>query len=200
MNIKNNSDYTHEVFNELEIKKNKVQLCNFEDCKFVNCNFSETQFIECKFTDCEFKNSNLSLIKFDKSKFFETNFKGCKVTGVNWTSLDWSSFNLTSPIFFESCDISFSVFSSLELQEICLQDCKAHDVDFSECNLAGADFFRTDLKDSRFTLCKLDKCNFHEAINYFINPLENSIEAAKFSSPEVLNLLSAFKIKIDSIE
>ena len=44
MNIKNNSDYTHEVFNELEIKKNKVQLCNFEDCKFVNCNFSEAQF------------------------------------------------------------------------------------------------------------------------------------------------------------
>ena len=200
MSIKNNSNYTHEVFNELKIKKNIVQLSNFEDCKFVNCNFSEAQFIECKFTDCEFKNSNLSLIKFDKSRFFETGFKGCKVTGVNWTSLDWSNFNLTSPIYFESCDISFSIFSSLGLKEACLQDCKAHDVDFSECDLKGADFFRTDLKDSRFVLCKLDECNFQEAVNYYIDPLENSIEGAKFSSPEVLSLLSAFKIKIDSIE
>jgi uncharacterized protein YjbI with pentapeptide repeats len=86
------------------------------------------------------------------------------------------------------------------LKEACLQDCKAHDVDFSECDLKGADFFRTDLKDSRFVLCKLDECNFQEAVNYYIDPLENSIEGAKFSSPEVLSLLSAFKIKIDSIE
>ena len=56
------------------------------------------------------------------------------------------------------------------------------------------------LKDSRFVLCKLDKCNFQEAVNYYIDPLENSIEGAKFSSPEVLSLLSTFKIKIDSIE
>jgi len=49
-------------------------------------------------------------------------------------------------------------------------------------------------------LCKLDKCNFQEAVNYCIDPLENSIEGAKFSSPEVLSLLSAFKIMIDSIE
>ena len=197
MSIKSNRNYTHEVFNELEIKKNKVQLSNFEDCKFVNCNFTEAQFIKCKFTDCEFKNSNLSLIKFDKSKFFETDFKDCKVTGVNWTSLDWGSFSIVSPIFFESCDISFSVFNSLKLHELSLQNCKAHDVDFSECDLKGADFFRTDLMDSKFSFSKLDRCNFQEAINYYIDPLENSIEGAVFNSPEVLSLLSRFKIKID---
>ena len=198
MNIKHDSDYTQEVFNALEIKETSDQLSNFENCNFENCNFSAAQFIECRFTDYEFKNSNLSSIKFDQSKFFETDFKGCKLTGVNWTYLNWSNFNLASPIFFESCDISFSVFTSLDLQEICLQDCKAHDVDFSECNLRGADLFGTDLKDTRFAFCKLDKCNFREAINYFINPLENSIEGAKFSSPEVLSLLDAFKIEIDS--
>ena len=79
-----------------------------------------------------------------------------------------------------------------------MHDCKAHDVDFSECNLKGADFFRTDLRETRFAFCKLDKCNFREATNYLINPLENSIEGAKFSSPEVLSLLDAFEIEIDS--
>lgn len=198
MNIKDNNDYDQEVFSELDKKQTIVQLSNFENCKFVNCNFSAAEFIECRFTDCEFINSNLSSIKFNQSKFFETDFKGCKLTGVNWTYLNWSNYNLTSPIFFESCDISFSIFTSLDLQEICLHDCKAHDVDFSECNLKGADFFRTDLRETRFAFCKLDKCNFREAANYLINPLENSIEGAKFSSPEVLSLLDAFEIDIDS--
>jgi prephenate dehydratase len=51
--------------------------------------------------------------------------------------------------------------------------------------------------DSKFSFSKLDRCNFQEAINYYIDPLENSIEGAVFNSPEVLSLLSRFKIKID---
>ena len=63
--------------------------------------------------------------------------------------------------------------------------------------MKGADFSRTDLKESRFVLCKPDNCNFREAVNYYIDPLENSINGATFSSSEVLSLLSAFEIKID---
>jgi len=197
MKIKSNSNYTNENFNDLEFHGDIVEESEFEDCKFISCNFSETQFIGCKFIDCEFKSSNLNLVKLDKSKFIETDFKDCKITGVNWTSLDWGSFSIVSPIFFESCDISFSVFNSLKLHELSLQNCKAHDVDFSECDLKGANFFRTDLMDSKFSFSKLNRCNFQEAINYYIDPLENSIEGAVFNSPEVLSLLSRFKIKID---
>jgi fluoroquinolone resistance protein len=132
------------------------------------------------------------------SKFLlQTEFMDCKITGVNWTSLDWSRITIASPISFESCDISFSVFNSLQLNELGLRNSKAHDVDFSECDLKGADFFKSDLMDSRFSLSKLDNCNFQEAINYYIDPIENSIKGAKFSSPEVLSLLSRFKINID---
>jgi len=199
MKINNNSNYTNENFTDLDLHSRRVELSNFEDCKFVNCNLSVTQFLECEFIDCEFKNSDLTLIQFDKSKFLETDFKNCKITGVNWTSLDWRSITLVSPIFFQSCDISFSVFNSLELHELNLQNSKAHSVDFSECDLKGSNFFKTDFMDSRFSLSKLDKCNFEEAINYYIDPLKNSIEGAKFSSPEVLSLLSHFKIKIDQV-
>ena len=197
MKINNNRNYTNEIFSELEFHDDRVEKSEFEDCKFINCNFSESQFVKCKFIGCEFRSSNLNLIKPHNSRFFETDFKDCKITGVNWTSLDWAGFSIVSPIFFESCDISFSVFNSLKLHELSLQDCKAHVVDFSDCDLKGANFFRADLKESRFVLCKLDNCNFQEAINYYIDPLENSIKGAKFSSPEVLSLLSAFEIKID---
>jgi len=197
MKIDNNKTYMGEIFDGLELHDSRVERGEFEQCKFIGCNFSATLFTQCKFIDCEFKRSNLNLITLDRSKFFETDFRDCKITGVNWTSLDWGSFTLTSPIFFESCDLSFSVFDSLKLRELCMLSCKAHDVDFSKCDLEGSDFFRTDFKDSRFSRTKLDNCNFIEALNYYIDPLENSIEGARFSSPEVLNLLNPFNIKID---
>ena len=51
--------------------------------------------------------------------------------------------------------------------------------------------------DARFALTRLNNCNFLEAMNYAIDPVENDIAGARFSAPEVLNLLSSFGINID---
>lgn len=153
--------------------------------------------IDCKFTDCVFKDSNLNTVRLHGTRFRSTEFSACKITGVNWTSLDWNSVALSAPMFFDACDISYSVFSGLQLPELQLTRCKAHDVDFSECDLTEADFFEADLLNTRFNQTKLDRCNFKDAINYMIDPLNNSIEGASFSVPDVLSLLSPFKIRID---
>ena len=197
MNIGNNTDYTSEVFSGLDAKTYTVQRSTFEDCRFVDCDFSFARITECRFNDCEFRNSNLSSVNCDKSKFIGSTFGHCKATGVNWTTLDWSGYRLGSPISFESCDISFSVFNSLVLRALCLRDCRAHDVDFSECDLEGSEFCRTDFQDSKFSACRLDKCNFRGATNYLIDPLGNSIEKAQFNLPEVLTLLSVFGIEVE---
>ena len=198
MNIENGTHYVENIFNEIEPHQVPVTGCEFEECKFLDCNLSELSFIECRFVDCEFSSCNLNLIKLNRTKFFETHFSESKITGVNWTLLDWKSYMLSSPISFENCDLSFSIFSSLDLREMSIRNCKAHDVDFSESDLSGSDFYLTDFKESNFFRSKLNKCSFAESVNYDINPLECSIEGAQFSSPEVLTLLSPFKIKIDS--
>ena len=92
------------------------------------------------------------------------------------------------------------MFHSLKLPDLIISNCKAHDVDFSDCDLAHADFHGTDLKQARFSSTRLDHCNFSAATNYYIDPLENSVEGAVFSLPDVLSLLSTFKIKIDEHE
>ena len=84
------------------------------------------------------------------------------------------------------------VFDELEFQQQRVQSST-----FEYCKFLACDFFETDLTDARFNLTKLDNCNFKEATGYFVNPLENSIEGASFSLPDVLGLLSPFKIKID---
>ena len=200
MNIGSNTDYTSKVFSGLDAKKSTLQRSVFEDCRFVNCDFSCARIAGCKFNDCEFRDSNLSSVDCGKSKFIGASFRDCKATGVNWTTLDWSSYRLGPPMLFELSDISFSVFSSLKLRGLCLRNCKAHDVDFSGSDLEGSSFCRTDFQDSRFSACRLDRCDFREATNYLIDPSDNSIEEAQFCSPEVLGLLSSFNIGIDRID
>ena len=200
MNIGSNTEYASKVFSGLDAKKFTVQRSRFEGCRFVNCDFSFARTTESEFNDCEFRNSNLSSVDCDHSKLIGVSFRDCKAVGVNWTTLDWSSYRLGAPVLFESCDISFSVFSSLVLRGLCLRDCKAHDVDFSGSDLERSVFCRTDLQDSRFSGCRLEKCDFREATNYVIDPLENSIKEAQFCSPEVLSLLSRFNIEIDQID
>jgi uncharacterized protein YjbI with pentapeptide repeats len=54
-----------------------------------------------------------------------------------------------------------------------------------------------DLLDARFERSNLVKTDFREAINYSIDPNNNSIEGAKFTSIGALGLLDTFNIEID---
>ena len=197
MKFEDGASYEEQVFDGLELRQQRVRSITFECCRFIGCDFSETEFLDCRFSDCVFKDSNLSTARLDGTRFSSTEFSDCKVTGINWTSLDWNNVALSAPMFLDACDVSFSVFSGLQLPELQLTRCKAHDVDFSECDLRDADFFEADLLNARFNLTRLDRCNFKGAINYLIDPLNNSIEGATFSVPDVLSLLKPFKIRID---
>jgi uncharacterized protein YjbI with pentapeptide repeats len=196
MKIEDRATCEEQGFDNLEFRRKTIRSSAFELCRFLSCDFSETEFINCKFSACVFKDSNLNVVKLDGTRFTDTEFKDCKTTGINWTSLDWKSVALSAPLHFESCDISFSVFSGLTLPGLQLTRCKAHDVDFSECDLSDGNFSETDLANARFNLCRLDRCDFRDAINYSIDPLVNTIEGASFSVPDVLGLLSPFKIRI----
>jgi uncharacterized protein YjbI with pentapeptide repeats len=195
--LKNDTVYEDEIFSGVKALSLKVSRSTFEECRFLDCDLAEAEFDECRFIECEFKNSNLNVIKLTGSRFFESQFEECKVTGINWTSLHWTGITVSSPMAFESCDLSFSVFNSLSLPGLVIKNCKAWNVDFESCDLIHSEFTNTDLQDARFNGTKLDKSDFDGAINYYIDPKDNSIRGAKFSFPEVINLLKAFDIKIE---
>ena len=197
MELKDNAFYEGLTFSDLEFSRGIIKSSTFERCEFVDCDFNESQFNDCKFLECVFKNSNLGLVKLTQTRFIETRFELCKIIGVNWTLLNWTGITMSAPVGFDSCDISFSAFNSLKLPGLMIRNCKAHDVGFEYCDLTGADFFKTDLTNTRFSSSELNNCDFREASNFSINPTENSIEGANFSFPEVLNLLSSFRIKMD---
>jgi len=69
--------------------------------------------------------------------------------------------------------------------------------DFIGVDLGDSDFSGSDLQESRFHNANLENVNFVGARNYYINPMNNKLKKAKFSSPEVLSLLAGFGISVE---
>ncbi|KTD58645.1 Pentapeptide repeats (8 copies) [Legionella sainthelensi] len=189
--------YSEQTFTELTIKKEQIELITFEHCRFKQCKFIETVFRNTKFIDCDFESCDLSLSKFPNCKFSEVSFNHSKLIGINWTELNWPLVKLTSPLYFYNSNVSHSSFFGLELADLQMEECKAHEVDFRETNLSHAHFTGTDLLDSLFVHTNLTSADLTNAINYGINPNENRIKNAHFSFPEVITLLNYFEIKIN---
>ena len=168
----------------------------FEDCTFKECNFSDAIFSQCKFIDCTFIKCNLSLVKIAYSQFTDITFEGCKVIGIDWTKASWPNLALFSPIKFHACILNDSSFFGLKLQEIVIEACKAHHVDFRDGDFTQANFSGTDLSDSLFSKTNLGGVNFIDASNYHIDIYNNNINKAKFSRYEAVSLLDSLDIEL----
>jgi len=47
-----------------------------------------------------------------------------------------------------------------------------------------------------FIKCRFSNCDFSNAINYCFDPTNNTLTDAKFSCPDVLNLVEIYGIKV----
>ncbi len=196
MNIENSNEYFSQTFDGLNAMATSFSEVVFENCRFQQCNFSDSRFYKCKFVDCVFSASNLSNIKVDYSKFFDIQFKESKLVGIDWTKADWPRFNFTSPISFSECIINDSSFFGLGLNELILEHCKAHDVDFRNGTFTKANFSYTDFTNSLFMKTNLREADFSEAENYDIDIFNNDIKAARFSRHEAVRLLNSLDIEL----
>jgi fluoroquinolone resistance protein len=196
MMIENGNEYFSKIFNALDTEGKSFTGILFENCIFENSNFSDTRFYKCKFVDCVFTNTNLSNIKVDYSKFLDSTFNECKLVGVDWTKADWPRFNFTSPLKFTQCIINDTSFFGLNMGELQLEHCKAHDVDFRNGNFAKANFSYSDFTNSLFMKTNLKEADFSEAENYDIDIFNNDISAARFSRHEAVRLLNSLNIEL----
>lgn len=189
-------EYLSSQFKSLDLSYEEINTINFESCIFTDCQFTETVFDKCKFVDCQFVKCNLSVINPGYSKFLDVVFDQCKLVGVDWTKAAWSSFVVSSPISFYKCIINDSSFFGLKLEEISIEECKAHDVDFREGDFREANFTYTDFTNSLFSRTNLIGADFTEATNYNIDIYLNEIKRAKFSRFEAIRLLDCLEVEL----
>ena len=191
-----NNEYLSNNFNNLNLSGKEVCFSEFDGCTFIECDFSETLFKKCKFIDCCFVKCNLSVVKMEYSKFSDVIFDECKVIGVDWTKASWPNIALCSSIKFHKCILNDSSFFGLNLEQIVIEGCKAHDVDFREGGFGDANFSYTDFSYSLFSKTNLTGANFTEATNYNIDIYSNEIKGAKFCRYEAVSLLDSLGIEL----
>lgn len=171
-----------------DLSNKEYSNCVFKSCSFDNCDFSGSIFIDCKFIDCKLSNSILSNCSFQGFSFEKSKLLGISFISIDPLLIDWS---------FLDCHILICDFSELNIKATKFIGCELKEVDFINTNLMNADFSDSSLNLCKFISSNLSGANFIGASNYFINPMENKLKAAKFSNPEVLSLLAPFEIKIE---
>lgn len=196
IDILSQNEFYETNFNGLKHVAIDIKSKTFENCQFTNANFSEVKFLSCKFIDCEFNSCNLSGAEFLSTSFSEVIFDDSKLIGINWTKVKWPLIKLTSALKFYKSNLSHSSFYELDLKELVIEECKAHDVDFRGGDFSNSSFILTDFERSMFMRTKLHSADFTDATNYNIDPNENDIRKAKFTMPDVINLLHSFDIEI----
>lgn len=196
MNLEEKNEYWSEKFEGLDFSGKEISGKEFDGCTFNGCNFSESTLTKCNFVDCEFIKCNLSVVKIEYSKFSDVIFHESKLIGINWTKVSWSKFVFNSPVKFYKSIVNDCSFYGLSLQEIVLEECKAHNVDFRSGDFSNANFTYTDFTGSFFVNTNLTGADFSEATDYDIDIYQNEIKRAKFSRFESLRLLEGLEIEL----
>lgn len=189
-------EFYEQKFEQLDFVGDELRDKTFYDCEFSNCNFSEARLVDNKFNDCVFKGCNLSNASFKGSALRGVRFKSSKLVGIDWTRLRWPTVPLSGQIEFDECILNGGSFFGLYLQELKLEACQAHDVDFTEADCSYASFLQTDLTNSTFQKTCLVKADFSDATNYLVDIFNNRITDAIFSLPEAMSLLRSLPIKL----
>lgn len=192
----NGEDYFDLSFSKLDLSGSEFKDIEFEECQFSDCDFSEVKLISCKFVNCEFIRCNLSLAQLPNSRLFGITWTECKLVGIDWTRIDWPSYHVDFELRFQRCILNDSSFFGLTLNELILDECKLHDVDFREGDFQRSLMTYCDFSHSLFMRTNLCAADLTESINYAINVLENQVKAAKFSRYEALNLLEYLGIEL----
>jgi fluoroquinolone resistance protein len=184
--------YFQEGFLDLALSDETVRAKEFEECEFNGCSFIGCKFEKCKFINCKFNGCVISAINPVDSFCTDVEFSKCKVIGCDWTRA-----SQIHGLNFAECQINYSNFATLKLPKVKMIDCEAKEVDFTETDLSGGSFNGTDFERSIFFKTNLTKADLKRAINYSIDPRNNTLKKTKFSLPEALSLLSCLDIVID---
>jgi fluoroquinolone resistance protein len=186
-------EFGNQTFQKLICHDQDITHKTFSNCTFEHCDFSRSNLSHSNFLDCTFSSCNLSLIKVEGVRLQGISFEKSKLLGINFARCEQRFLSITCKgSLIDTCN-----FSTLDLKGTKFLDCMMRDNQFTETKLTSADFTKSDLRGSTFHHADLCKASFTEAINYSINPLTNKLTKARFSKPEVMNLLLYLDIIIE---
>jgi fluoroquinolone resistance protein len=178
-----------------------------------NSDFSEKtlpgkEYEECTFLNCNFYNSDLSRITFTCCLFDGCDLSLAKINDTVFNDIEFKNSKLLGLHFddcndllltldFENCRLNLASFYKLNLKKTRFVNCSVNDADFSGTDLTASLFDNCDLKGTTFSETNLEKADFRTSFNFSIDPEKNRIRKAKFSSSGLAGLLDKYDIDIE---
>lgn len=190
-------EYENKIFDQVSMEEVEVKGTVFMDCTFQNCSFTELKLKDCQWKDCTFKGCTLI-----NNQFLDVTMSGCEfqesiLIGVNWSELMRREQIFLPFTCLKGNKLKYNVFYSLGLKKIDFTGCDLEGSFFDQCNLELSKFNGCNLKETIFTDNNLKASDFRRAQHYHIPLDTNILKGAKFSLPEVLNLLSGLGILVE---
>ncbi len=170
--------------------------------------FEKGEYENCAFINCNFTALDLSNINFIECTFENCNFSIARVINTGLREVSFKGCKLLGMRFedcndflffvnFADCQLKLASFFKKKLKNTSFKNCSLHEVDFSNCDLSSSLFQNCDLRGAVFDKTIVEKADFRTAFNYSIAPDNNKIKKAKFSRDGVLGLLDRYNIEIE---
>lgn len=180
--------YTDQRFEKISL----LPTGDFEGCHFSHCDLNGTELNGINFTECIFENCNLSGAKILQTTFNDVRFISSKILGLHFETANQHLFSVQ----FEKSTLDLCSFYQCKMKKTTFLHCSLQEVDFTETILTDANFDGCNLKGAKFERTNLEKADLRTAVNYRLDPEQNKVKQARFSSPEVLSLLDKYQLRI----
>lgn len=181
---------------------------HFEKTDYNVNNLPKGEYENCTFVNCNFYEADLLNITFRECKFDSCDFSLAKLKNTTLSDVSFAGCKLVGVQFdeckefllsldFENCVLKLAVFYKLKLKKTCFKNCNLQETDFTEADLSGAEFDNCDLQRTIFHRTNLEKTDFRTSFHYSIDPEINRIKKARFSKAGIAGLLDKYAIEIE---
>ena len=184
-----------------------------EDKLFERIDFTETrlavgEYENCQFVNCNFYKADLLNVTFRECWFDSCDFSLASLKNAAFNDIRFVGCKLVGVQFeecnpflfsvdFENCVLKLAVFYKIKLKKTRFKNCNLQETDFTEADLTSAVFDNCDMQRTIFQRTVLEKVDFRTAFNYSIDPEMNRIKKARFSRMGIAGLLDKYVIEIE---
>lgn len=162
----------------------------------------------CQFSNCNFYGTNLVNVTFRECGFEDCDFSLSSMKNTALSDIHFVGCKLVGVQFeecnpflfsvnFENCVLKLAVFYKVKLKKTSFKNCNLQETDFTEADMTLVILDNCDLQRAIFQRTILEKADFRTSFNYSIDPEVNRITKARFSRFGIAGLLDKYRIEIE---
>lgn len=181
---------------------------NFNKEDFTVNGLPKGDYENCTFNHCDFSSGNLSGINFINCEFIYCNISLAKLNQTSFRSVSFKNCKLLGLHFehcnhflfdvnFNNCMLNLASFYKLKMKKTKFINCEMNEVDFTETDLSEAVFDACDLMNTIFEKTNLEKADLRGAQYFSIDPENNKVKKAKVSQSNISGFLNKYDLSIE---